>query len=52
MIEQLKALAAQYIEADENHSICVFDGSDGSVWIERKEEALKVILKIIQDAQP
>jgi len=47
MIEQLKAFAAQYTEADENHSICVFDGSDGGVWIERKEEALKGILTTI-----
>jgi len=48
MQEQLKELVAQYEEADENHTICILSGEDGSVWIDTKEAALKNIFKIIK----
>jgi len=48
MQEQLKELVAKYEEADENHTICVLSGEDGSVWINSKDMALAKIFKIIK----
>lgn len=48
MQEELKKLVSIYEEADENHTICVLSGEDGSVWIDTKEAALKKMFKIIK----
>jgi len=48
MQEHLKELVAQYEEADENHTICVLSGEDGTPWIDRKEDNLRAIFNIIK----